>query len=293
MSRYLDPKADVVFKKIFGDHPAILISFLNALLPLPSNSPIVTLTYLQNEHIPVIPEFKRTIADVKCTDAHGRIFIVEMQMNWTNHFKKRLLFGASQAFVKQLAKGEDYQLLQPVYGLGIVADSYDKDSSEWYHHYKLVKKGDSTHDVIEHLQLIFIELPKLPIQSAEEKQLRLLWLRFLREIDEKTTTVSNDLLAVPEIAFAVELAEESAYTKEEITIYDSYWDQVSREKTLFSGRYAEGRAEGRAEGKLEGIREEKYEIAKNLLKQNIATDIVITVTGLTPQEINTIINMSQ
>ena len=75
MSRYLDPKADVVFKKIFGEHPNLLISFLNALLPLPSSSPIVSLTYLQNEQVPVIPEFKRTIADVKCTDAQGRVFI--------------------------------------------------------------------------------------------------------------------------------------------------------------------------------------------------------------------------
>ena len=86
MSRYLDPKADVVFKKIFGEHPKLLISFLNALLPLSPNSPIVTLTYLQNEQVPVIPEFKRNIADVKCTDAQGRVFIVEMQMNWNRSF---------------------------------------------------------------------------------------------------------------------------------------------------------------------------------------------------------------
>ena len=49
-------------------------------------------------------------------------------------------------------------------------------------------------DVIEHLQLIFIELPKFPVQSSDEKKLRLLWLRFLREIDEKTKTVSQELL---------------------------------------------------------------------------------------------------
>ncbi|MDF1684985.1 MAG: Rpn family recombination-promoting nuclease/putative transposase [Legionellaceae bacterium] len=177
MSRYLDPKADVTFKKIFGDHPKLLISFLNALLPLPSNSPIVTLTYLQNEQVPAIPEFKRTIADVKCTDTKGRVFIVEMQMNWTDHFKQRLLFGTSQAFVKQLETGEDYKFLQPVYGLGIVAEAYEKDSDDWYHHYQLVKKDDATHDVIEHLQLIFIELPKFPIQSPEEKQLRLEGIR--------------------------------------------------------------------------------------------------------------------
>ena len=30
MSRYLDPKADVVFKKVFGQHPHLLISFHNS-----------------------------------------------------------------------------------------------------------------------------------------------------------------------------------------------------------------------------------------------------------------------
>ena len=31
--RYLDPKADLTFKKVFGEHPDLVISLLNALLP--------------------------------------------------------------------------------------------------------------------------------------------------------------------------------------------------------------------------------------------------------------------
>ena len=290
MSRYLDPKADVVFKKIFGEHPKLLISFLNALLPLPATRPIVTLTYLQNEQVPVIPEFKRTIADVKCTDSEGRVFIVEMQMNWTDHFKQRLLFGTSQAFVKQLNNGEEYRFLEPVYGLGLVAEIYEKTTSDWYHHYQLVKKGDvHQSDVIEHLQLIFIELPKFPVRSSEEKKLRLLWLRFLREIDEKTTSVSKDLLDVPEIAEAVALAEESAYTPGELNLYESYWDQVRREKTLIMDKYAEGKAEGKAEGRAEGKAEGKdmrsAEIAINMLKDNESLDKISRFTGLSLDEI--------
>ena len=299
MSRYLDPKADVVFKKIFGEHPALLISFLNALLPLPSESPIVTLTYLQNEQIPAIPEFKRTIADVKCTDAHGRVFIVEMQMNWTDHFKQRLLFGTSQAFVKQLNKGDAYEFLQPVYGLGIVAEIFDKTSPAWYHHYQLikkpVKKGDLSHsDVIDHLQLVFIELPKFPTQSPNEKKLRLLWLRFLREINENTITVAPELLGVPEIAQAVELTEESAYTPGELNLYESYWDQVSREKTLIMDKFAEGIAKGKAEGIAEGIAKGKAEgiaegiviIALNMLQENEPLDKISRLTGLSIEAIS-------
>jgi len=208
-----------------------------------------------------------------------------MQMNWTDHFKQRLLFGTSQAFVKQLEKGEEYKFLQPVYGLGIVAEIYEKATSDWYHHYQLVKKGVANNsDVIDHLQLIFIELPKFPIQSSSEKKLRLLWLRFLREIDEKTITVSQDLLEVPEIAQALELAEESAYTPGELNLYESYWDQVSREKTLIMDKYAEGLAEGLAEGKAQ----EKKNIAKNLLNSDLAIEIVAAGTGLTLDEVKII-----
>jgi len=289
MSRYLDPKADVVFKKIFGDHPHLLMSFLNAVLPLPADSPIVKLTYLASEQVPAIPEFKRTIADVKCTDSQGRVFIVEMQVNWTDCFKQRLLFGASQAFVKQLDSGEDYVLLQPVYGLGLVAEIYEKTSAQWYHHYQLIKKDSQEGDLIEHLQLVFIELPKFPIQSSEGKKLRLLWLRFLREINEKTEKVSRELLAVPEIAEAVELTEKSAYTPGELEYYESYWDQVSREKTLLSGSYrkglVEGEAKGKIEGKAEGIAENKIEIAKNMLALNLPLSIIATATGMTEAEI--------
>jgi predicted transposase/invertase (TIGR01784 family) len=272
MSRYLDPKSDVVFKKVFGDHPKLLISFLNAVLPLASDSPIVELRYLPNEQVPSIPAFKRTIADVKCKDIKGRSFIVEMQMNWTDSFRQRLLFGASQAFVKQLEKGEEYHLLQPVYGLGLVAEIYEKRSSEWYHHYQLVKKGNLDHDVIEHLQLIFIELPKFPIHSPDEKKLRLLWLRFLREIDEKTKTVSAELLDVPEIRKAIELAEESAYTPGELNAYESYWDSVRREKTLiFDSRI-----------------EEKRVIAKKMLRRGVSIEIVVEDTELTREEVEAI-----
>src|SRR6202035_316911 len=118
MSRYLNPRSDVVFKKVFGEHAHLLVSFLNSLLPLPPDGLITSLDYLPTEQIPSIPILKRTIVDVKCTDQRGQIFIVEMQIEWSSYFMQRMLFGASQAYVRQLNKGEDYEYLKPVYGLG-------------------------------------------------------------------------------------------------------------------------------------------------------------------------------
>ena len=268
MSRYLDPKADVVFKKIFGEHPHLLKNFLNAVLPLDIEQQIVNLTYLPVEQIPQIPTFKRTIADVKCEDSKGRVFIVEMQIDWTDSFKQRLLFGTSQAVVKQLEKGQAYRLLQPVYGLGIVADIFDRENPDWYHHYQLVKAGEQGCDIIEHLQLIFIELPKFPIQSPEEKKLRLLWLRFLREIDEKTVEVSQDLLDVPEIYEAVTLSEEAAYSVGQLNSYEAYWDAVRTERTFMLDKFEEGMAKG------------KMEMAKAMFLRGISLDVIASVSGL-------------
>jgi hypothetical protein len=36
MARYLDPKNDFTFKRVFGEHPRLLVSFLNAVMPLAS-----------------------------------------------------------------------------------------------------------------------------------------------------------------------------------------------------------------------------------------------------------------
>lgn len=169
MSRYLDPKAHVVFKKIFGEHPHLLISFLNAVLSLPADRPIIELEYLSSEQTPKIPAFKKTIADVRCKDSTGLYFIVEMQIDWINSFKQRLLFEAGQAFVKQLERGEDYSFLQPVYGLGLLATAFDQ-TEHWYHHYQLVNVAKPVVEVIEHLQLVFIELQKFllapPMKNA-------------------------------------------------------------------------------------------------------------------------------
>lgn len=280
MSRYLDPKADVVFKKIFGEHPHLLKSFLNAVLPLPEDGEIASLTYLPTESIPVIPTHKRTIADVRCTDVRGRVFIVEMQIEWTDSFKQRLLFEAGQAIVKQIKKGEDYHLIEPVYGLGLVATEFD-ESPCWYHHYQLVNIEKPVREIIEHLQLVFIELPKFPVHSKLEKKLRLLWLRFMREINDETTTVSPDLLEVAEISEAVGLAEEAAYTSAELESYDWYWNAVSTEKTLLSGRYNEGKVEGRAEGKQDTLRH----IIRNMQEQNASLELMQAFTGLSQIEI--------
>ena len=44
--KYLNPKADLTFKLVFGEHPDLVMSLLNALLPLSDDEQIQSMEYL-------------------------------------------------------------------------------------------------------------------------------------------------------------------------------------------------------------------------------------------------------
>ena len=109
MGKYLNPKADLTFKKIFGEHPHLVISLLNAMLPLADGERVERIEYWPAEKIPRrTAAEKDSIVDVCCRDNKKREFIVEMQMTWTESFKKRVLLNASKAYVAQTEAGEPY-----------------------------------------------------------------------------------------------------------------------------------------------------------------------------------------
>ena len=264
--KYLDPKADLTFKKVFGEHPELVKSLLNALLPFKSEEEEITsVTYLTPEMVPQTPTRKYSIVDVRCEDAQGRQFIVEMQMVWSAEFKQRVLFNASKAYVKQLNRGEDYSLLKPVYSLNLVNEVFEPELDDYYHYYHLVHE-EHTEKVIDGLHLVFVELPKFTPHTFTEKKMQVLWLRYLTEIDENTKEVPAELLANPEIAKAVSEIEESAYTEDELLGYDEFWDMVSVEKTLAGRLERLTKANDDAEEKLK-VASSQLEATSSQLKE--------------------------
>ena len=258
--KYLDPKNDLTFKRIFGEHPHLCMSLLNSLLPLEEGQEIVEISYQTGELIPEIPILKNSLVDVRCTDNRGRQFIVEMQMFWSESFKSRVVFNASKAYVKQLDSAKEYKLLQPVYTLSLVNENFEHDTDEYYHHYSIV----NVHNIdkrIEGLEFVFIELPKFQSKNMTEKKLQVLWLRFLTEINENTTEVPQELMEEALTREALQYLENGAYTKEQLINYDKYWDTVRTERTAFMDAEEKGRVEGRAEGEKIGI--EKGEFIKS------------------------------
>jgi len=316
MPRYLDPKNDLVFKKIFGRHPNLLISFLNAVLPLPEGKVIEKIEYLPTENVPELPNVeKRSIVDVRCYDQYQRHFIVEMQMAFTQHFMQRLLYNVTSVYTRQIKIAEKYHALNPVYGLSLVHEKFSNEPG-WMHHYQLIHQ-ENLSNTLDDIHLVLLELPKFQPKTSQEKKMTVLWLRFMTEINESTNNVDHELLSTPEIKEALRLAEESAFTAQELDAYSRHWDEVRSYRTslddkleeglekgrvegraegLIEGR-AEGRAEGRTEGRAEGLAEgeakglekgkaeEQRNMAKKMLAAGLPMTAVIEISGLTEADI--------
>ena len=310
MGKYLDPKADLTFKKIFGEHKNLVISLLNALLPLKEGEWVESIEYWPAEKIPNRTEAEKySIVDVCCKDNRKREFIVEMQMSWTDSFKNRVLLNASKAYVAQTEKGMNYASLQPVYALNFVNAKFLDDVEDYYHYYHLVH-DKYTDKVIDGLHLIFVELPKFKPTTFSERRMQVLWLRFLTEINENTREVPAELLENAEVNEALEIVERAAFSDEEMRTYDKFWDRVSSQRTYEeevkqkaeedANRKAEEKikqAEAKAEEKINQAKAEAEAMAETKLKQKDIdtarkmkalgsdTAFISQVTGLTIEQI--------
>lgn len=289
--RYLDPKADLTFKKVFGEHEDLVISLLNALLPLRADEEVIEVEYLPAELVPDNPLRKNSIVDVRCVDAVGRQFIVEMQMVWSPEFLQRVLFNSAKAYVRQLDKGFDYSLLKPVYSLKLVNDIFEPQLPEYYHYFKLVHE-EHTEKVIDGLHLVFVELPKFTPHSMSEKKMQVLWLRYLTEIKDGTEKIPQELLDNAETGKAISVLETSSYNDAQLASYDKFWDTISIEKTLYNSGERKGREEGLMEGEAVGIEkgraEEKRKIASGMKQAGIPLETIAVITGLPLEEVKSI-----
>ncbi|MBF0605569.1 MAG: PD-(D/E)XK nuclease family transposase, partial [Nitrospirae bacterium] len=75
--KFIDPRIDFAFKKIFGSEDAqdVLISFLESLLGLEGDRRIAALTILDPFLAPRIKDLKSTVLDVQCKDHRGISYV--------------------------------------------------------------------------------------------------------------------------------------------------------------------------------------------------------------------------
>ncbi len=258
---FADPKTDFVFKRIFGAeaHKDLLIALLNNLLELEGEHRILEVQHLSLEQHVAVPELKLSIVDVKCTDASGHRFVVEMQVLKVEGFEKRVVYNASKAYVMQLRSADEYPALCNVVGVTICNFNLwpDKDAagrlkvpmlSRWR-----MQEQHGGERGLPQVQYAFLELPKY---AAGDSPLTLVdrWAYFFREA--KSLNVVPPALAEGPFREALEVTRKTAFTPEEWELYE----RAKMAEQDARGALAVARDEGVEEGELKGVRKALFRL---------------------------------
>jgi predicted transposase/invertase (TIGR01784 family) len=277
--KFVDPKTDIAFKKIFGNdaHKNILIEFLNEILEL--DSPIESVTINNAYQVPRLKGLKETTLDVKATDKLKREFIVEMQVEKETAFAKRAVYYSSKAYSQQLKKAEKYHLLNPVIFLGILDFTMFEHDSVISRHL-ILNKDTGQHD-LKDLEFNFIELPKFTKSESELETVAEKWIYFLQHADDLDRVPEN--ANTPALQEAYEVAAQHTWTAEELDIYEAQEFKIAVDANVLKTALMDGMNKGIEQGK----ESKALEIANNLL--SLMDDSAIAhITGLDIQTIQTL-----
>ena len=278
--RFINPKTDYAFKKIFGSEQShdILISFLNAIL-YDGRIIIKDLEILNPYLAPKIRGVKETYLDVKAKLDNDTTVIIEMQVLNIEGFEKRILYNAAKAYSTQLGVGQDYTLLDPVIALTITDFEMFPEMEQLISRFILKEKDFLIDYPIYDIELVFVELPKFHKEVNGLETLSDKWLYFLkcaRQLD----VVPESMNLVPEIKQAFEIANEVNLTPEQIEDMEMQEMFIHDQRNAIKKALNQGRQDGLKEGKVAA----RIEIARNLLAV-LDDEAISRASGLSLQEI--------
>jgi predicted transposase/invertase (TIGR01784 family) len=244
-----DPKTDFVFQRIFGsdDHKTALLGFLNDILRLDEAHRVTSVTLLPPEQRPKVSELKYSIVDVKCVDARGTTYVVEMQVFNVEAFEKRVVYNVAKAYTNQLGVGVGFPELDEVIGISIC------DFELWPHkeaphvpmlsRWRMVEQESGVKGLPQ-LQLVFLELPKYA-GGHEPQSFVDRWAYFFREAGNLMTI--PEALRHPSLLDALEGARTARFTREEWDAYIAAGMAIQNERGALSLASREGETKGRIE----------------------------------------------
>jgi predicted transposase/invertase (TIGR01784 family) len=254
---FADPKTDFAFKRIFGseEHKDVLVAFLNDILELDGAHRIAEVELLPPEQRPRVEELKLSIVDVKCTDARGVVYVVEMQVLQVEGFEKRVVYNVAKAYVNQIARGELYPDLNDVVGITICDFELWPDQGErsipMLSRWRMVEEQCGARELGQ-IRLVFLELPKYdagrPPRTMVEK-----WAYFFREADN--LTVVPEALAEHPFVDALEAARTAGFTAEEWDAYILAGIAIQNERGALAIAEKRGREQGLKDGHEQGLKD--------------------------------------
>ena len=281
----LDPKLDLVFKKLLERKQEILMDLLNAILNWPQDHRITEIEILNPSSTSSrTTKGKQHILDLSVKDQMKRQYDIEMQSN--QETPKRFIAYVGRVYAEQLDKGGGYKKLKTTIGINFVDYNLDLgDSKDLKCRLKkvgmcfILKEIDCNFILTDAFQLFFFELTKvndwLPLKEENAEQTFLVeFLYFLKYINKKGW--EDEFYTDPRI--------KQLHKELEIMSQDDVLQEEARqrfmEKTYIPIMLGEAEERGMEKGKEEGRDQSMQVIAmsnKGVSSEEIATKISLSL----------------
>ena len=288
-SKFLDPKCDLTFKRIFGTekNKNILIHFLNDVLGFTGRNSIREVEFLSTIMDPEIASDKQSIVDILCKDSSNNRYVVEMQVARDKGFEKRAQLYAAKAYSRQSCHYFD---LQKVYFIAISNCNLFSPDVNYISTHNIRDIETNGHH-LKDFQFVFIELPKFPKNAVNQLENTVeRWCFFFKYAEE---TTDEDLKKIAEqepiIKLAYDELDKFHWNEKDLIAYEERIMDIQKEQAIWEQRLddvkKEGEEKGREKGREEGRKTEKIAVAKNLLKAGVSIDVISESTGLSVEEV--------
>ena len=287
MDREIDITSDYIFKGIFSDESRTRDFLENILIGdnkiFPEGTKIQEMEYLKNEYIQTkLPEeAKKIIFDLQIKTQQG-IFIIEMQKNATPDYLKRVEFYNAIAYSNQDIKDKgdvtkngkttkypmkDYESAHPIITISVIKDKLFDDKVPCVSYHTNTEK-ETGKQYMNAFSYVFIELDKFDVNnynksiiSDNEKD----WLTFMKTQDINKTYKNEQVNSAVKYVDNIKTNKYEEYLRHQMSEMAAIKEIESAEQ--------------------KGRKDEKIEIARNLLSMKLDVDTISKATGLKNEEI--------
>ena len=288
MARFIDPRVDWAFKRIFGseDTKECLITFLNGLFE--DELVIKDVTFAKTEKLGLRPDDRGVVFDVYCITNEGKHVIVEMQKKEQEYFADRALYYTARAIVQQGIRGIwDYHLA-PVYTVCFMDFVSQSPILKEFRTDLVLTDLQTRQQVSDRMRIVYLQLPLFDKHTeAECMDIFDCWIYIVKNMNMFEQMPFSE--KYPVFRKLAEIGDLRKLSREELELYD---EDIKNMRDIYATRKFDekkgmeiGMAKGRAEGRAEGMEKEKLATARRLLSMGLSEEQVSTATELPLEEI--------
>ena len=268
--RLIPLKFDLMFKKVFGDKEdqKPLRELLKCILEIEPKE----ITILNPEIIGSSYYDKRTIVDLIVELEDGTQIGIEMNTNVNKYLIARNLRYLFKNIGQGLKKGNTYEKLQKYIQINIDCEGKHVKPIETYKIMEIEKHKTLTEDI----EIVRVDLPYYVKKCYNESASRLEYKdKFIGLIGiEDRRLAENITKGDASMEEILKKVEEFSDDEEILGAYDAEWHKQEMDKVVMLDKLEKAKEE------------EKANIVRNMIKENIDIDIISKVTGLSIKEIN-------